>query len=307
MPDQANAKSPDARLLESAEQGDFAGAVEALDAGANVNARGEFENTPLIFAAQNGHLQIVELLLRAKPEIAAKGYCDMTALHLAARDGRTEVVQRLLQTGAFDNERLINDVLTVASMSVQGKRAIVDMIQGHRLKMLAPKAEAGDSQAQLFAASESGDLAQAQAALEAGASVTAHDDRGMDALSWAALRGHTEIVKLLIARGAKVDARNSSDWPPLGQACGQGHLETARVLLKAGADVNISFDGGKTPLMCAAYQGNTELAKLLLEHGANKAARTSEDDDGRSMTARDLAAMQGKREVVALLDEFKKT
>lgn len=296
---------PDQQLLKAAEEGDFAGAVEALNAGANVNARGQFENTPLIFAAQNGHLQIVELLLRAKPEIAAKGYCDMTALHLAARDGRTEVVQRLLQTGAFDNERLINDALTVASMSASGKRAIVDLIQGHRLKMLAPKADQ-NPQAQLFAASESGNLAQAQAALDQGAKTDAHDDRGMDALSWAALRGHTEIVKLLIARGAKVDARNSSDWPPLGQACGQGHIETARELLKAGANVNISFDGGKTPLMCAAYQGNVELAKLLLEHGANKAASMDEDDDGRSMTARDLAAMQGQREVVKLLDEFKK-
>lgn len=296
---------PDQQLLKAAEEGDFAGAVEALNAGANVNARGQFENTPLIFAAQNGHLQIVELLLRAKPEIAAKGYCDMTALHLAARDGRTEVVQRLLQTGAFDNERLINDALTVASMSASGKRAIADMIQAHRLKMLAPKADA-NPQSQLFAASESGNLAQAQAALDQGAKTDAHDDRGMDALSWAALRGHTEIVKLLIARGAKVDARNSSDWPALGQACGQGHLETARELLKAGADVNISFDGGKTPLMCAAYQGNVELAKLLLENGANKAASMDEDDDGRRMTARDLAAMQGQREVVKLLDEFKK-
>jgi ankyrin repeat protein len=190
-------------------------------------------------------------------------------------------------------------------MSASGKRAIVDLIAAHRLKMLAPKSD-GNALSQLFAASENGDLAQTQAALDAGASVTAQDDRGMDALSWAALRGHTEIVKLLIARGAKVDARNSSDWPALGQACGQGHLETARVLLNSGANVNISFDGGKTPLMCAAYQGNAELAKLLLEHGANKEARTNEDDDGRSMTARDLAAMQGQREVVKLLDEFRK-
>ncbi len=296
----------DKQLLKAAEEGDFAGVVEALKAGANVNARGQFENTPLIFAAQNGHAQIVELLLRSKPEIAAKGYCDMTALHLAARDGRTEVVQQLLQTGAFDSERLLNDALTVASMSAGGKRAIVDMIQGHRLKMLAPKADA-NPQSQLFASSEKGDLAQAQAALDQGAKVDAHDDRGMDALSWAALRGHTEIVKLLIARGAKVDARNSSDWPALGQACGQGHIEAARALLAAGANVNIAFDGGKTPLMCAAYQGNPELAKLLLEHGANKEARTNEDDDGRSMTARDLAAMQGQSEVMKLLDAFKKT
>ncbi len=296
---------PDKQLLKAAEEGDFASAVEALNAGANVNARGQFENTPLIFAAQNGHAQIVELLLRAKPEIAAKGYCDMTALHLAARDGRTEVVQRLLQTGAFDDERIINDALTVASMSASGKRVIVDMIQGHRLKMLAPKTDVADPQAQLFAASESGDLAQAQAALDQGAKTDAHDDRGMDALSWAALRGHTEIVKLLIARGAKVDARNSSDWPALGQACGQGHTQTARTLIEAGANVNISFEGGKTPLMCAAYQGNAELAKLLLEHGANKDARTNEDDDGRSMTARDLAVMQGQSGILKLLDTFK--
>jgi ankyrin repeat protein len=276
----------------------------ALAAGADINARGEFNNTPLILAAQNGHVEIVRELLARKADIGAKGYCDFTALHLAARDGRIECVNLLLDHGAASSERLIDDVLTVASMSVAGKKAIVEMLQQARLKLVSPAEVAGDANAQLIAAAEKGDRAGVEAALNAGANVNARDGRGMDALNWASLRGHAAIVKTLIQKGAPVNEPNSVGWPPLGQAAGQGRLDAVRELLAGGANANIRFDSGKTALMCAAYGGFTEIARVLLEAGADPGARTDENDEGEGgQTARDLAQIRGNREIVELLDK----
>ena len=52
-------------LLEAAEGGDHAAALVALEAGADVNARGPDGTTALIWAAYNGDAELVERLLAA--------------------------------------------------------------------------------------------------------------------------------------------------------------------------------------------------------------------------------------------------
>ena len=58
---------------------------------------------------------------------------------------------------------------------------------------------------ELWAATRAGDAARVTAALDKGADVNAKTRYGATALTFAADRGHVEIVKLLIARGADVN------------------------------------------------------------------------------------------------------
>jgi ankyrin repeat protein len=51
-------------------------------------------------------------------------------------------------------------------------------------------------------------------------------------LHYAASRGHTEIVKLLLGRGADVNARDYFDYTPLGDA--SPYPETAALLRQYG-------------------------------------------------------------------------
>ncbi len=221
----------------------------------------------------------------------------MTPLTLAARDGRVDVVKFLIEHGAASNERALNDAIMVGSMSATGTREIVDLLKNARLKTVAPAPRGmNDADARMIQAAASGDIAALEAAFNDGATVDARDDRGMDALSWAALRGHDAIVLGLLDRGADVNRLNSSGWPPLGQACGQGKLDVVQTLLARGANVNMAFDGGRTALMCAAYQGFTKIVEVLLEAGADPSMRHEH------ATARDLAARQGHRDIVEMLD-----
>lgn len=57
-------------------------------------------------------------------------------------------------------------------------------------------------------------------------------------LHWAALKGHSEVVELLLQHGANLNARNSSGRPALQEACMGDDLESVKVLLENGADVN---------------------------------------------------------------------
>ena len=57
--------APFARLCAACRQGDLKGCQEAILEGANINARDDFDYTPLILASLCGHFEAVRLLLEA--------------------------------------------------------------------------------------------------------------------------------------------------------------------------------------------------------------------------------------------------
>jgi serine/threonine-protein phosphatase 6 regulatory ankyrin repeat subunit B len=65
----------------------------------------------------------------------------------------------------------------------------------------------------------------------------------------------------------------------------KGHSEIVRLLLENNADINIKTSEGATALMISAANGHTEVVKLLLEKGADASLR---NEKGKS--AADVAA-----------------
>jgi ankyrin repeat protein len=125
------------------------------------------------------------------------------------------------------------------------------------------------------------------------------------ALGVAAIYGHTDTVRDLLARGADLEARNGSWQTPLYMAASRGHTDTMQVLLDAGAWVNppkIGRTPSPTPLQGASEFGvQSEAAQLLLDRGAKIDAQ---NESGH--TALMLAARSGNLEVVGLLNRLKR-
>jgi ankyrin repeat protein len=86
----------------------------------------------------------------------------------------------------------------------------------------------------------------------------------------AALKGHTDLVRKLIARGADV---NKPGWTPLHYAATGGHLAVIELLLEEHAFIDAESPNKTTPLMMAAHYGSLPSVKMLLEAGADPTMR----------------------------------
>lgn len=82
-------------------EGQLEDVTRLLQSRANIEARDDYNMTPLFWAAMEGHREIVDLLLEQKAEIEARDcVCGATPLLEAVRGGHREVVQILLEKHA---------------------------------------------------------------------------------------------------------------------------------------------------------------------------------------------------------------
>jgi len=115
----------------------------------------------------------------------------------------------------------------------------------------------------LIQAARSGNLADAKAAIAAGADLNARDDLRQMPLHWTAGNGHAELTRMLIEKGAEVNVRDPEHRTPLHWAAMMGHANIARLLIAKGAEVNVTDKWQRTPQHRATANGRTKVANLL--------------------------------------------
>lgn len=128
----AGIRSIDRILLEAASKGDLLETQKALASGAKLTTRDYYLNTPLSNAAVNGHLPVVNFLIKHKADLGVRNRRGETALMLAARFGHAEVVKVLLNHGADVN-----------LIDFSGWNALKFAEQGRHSKVIAQLKEAG--------------------------------------------------------------------------------------------------------------------------------------------------------------------
>jgi ankyrin repeat protein len=216
----ANAQADD--LVSAVGKADFARVKALLHAKANVNARDDHGNTPLIWATVAGspemaearrhatRLKMVRLLLAAGADVNFRDGLGNTALTEASFSGSREMLRALLDAGADVNAR-----------------------NGH-------------GATPLMRASESGNLEALRTLFEVKADVNAKDDQGFTALMLASQSGKMEVVRELLGAQADVRAKSANGLTASKLAWQNGHAEVARVV-DTQADGNPMAKNGSAP------------------------------------------------------------
>eukprot|EP00003_Mantamonas_plastica_P024372 TRINITY_DN452_c0_g4_i1.p1 TRINITY_DN452_c0_g4~~TRINITY_DN452_c0_g4_i1.p1 ORF type:complete len:249 (+),score=91.94 TRINITY_DN452_c0_g4_i1:289-1035(+) len=118
------------QLASAATKGDHITVKQLIDSGVNINEQDDdFQATALIWAAMNGHVECVNLLLDVDDvNLELKDDRKMTALTWAAKNGRVEAVKQLIDAGAQQK----NEALLIAAKSGQNKvvRLLLDDVEG---------------------------------------------------------------------------------------------------------------------------------------------------------------------------------
>ena len=115
-------------------------------------------------------------------------------------------------------------------------------------------------------------------------------------LMLAALKGHQQLARKLIAKGADV---NKTGWAPLHYAATGGHLEIIAMLLDQHAYIDAESPNATTPLMMAAHYGTPAAVRQLLEAGADPGLKNQ-----LGLSAIDFANRANRKEAASLIGAF---
>ncbi|KAK1754736.1 hypothetical protein QBC47DRAFT_384813 [Echria macrotheca] len=219
----------DIRLVNACTEGNLIAAQDLLTAGANPDAVVDMNSrkcTPLISAAENGHIDLVRLLFKSGASLDQMGTakrragssCDCSPLLAAVRAGNEEMAQLLLDLGATVEHALAanegtpsHTALTAAAASRNAELFKLLLFWNTSWSLglkqfdLLPdrNSQLGRKTDELLTASTQGKTQTAVELLRTGADINAISFRGT-ALSVAAQAKKPAVVKLLLKHGADV-------------------------------------------------------------------------------------------------------
>ena len=96
----------------------------------DLEARNEDDYTPLLMAAVNGHLSVVQCLFELGADKEARDDIGRTPLHMAADNGRLPVVQYLCELGADKEARDVDGMTPLHSAAQNGHLPVVKYLRG---------------------------------------------------------------------------------------------------------------------------------------------------------------------------------
>ena len=235
-----------------------------VQAKANVDAvdlRGE---TAFTIACANGHLELVQILVRAgcdRAYIDAKSTTDLTGLEVAEEVGHTNVVEWLTSV-----EEQTFAKLTFAGSGFDSPRPGGSINGNHAAKNTIRRVVRG-SDRELYDAAAEGTMERIDAAIGDGANVDcAVGDDGSTPLFIAAKKAHSNTVRILLRAGADIDKPTvKNTWTPFIIACYYGYLTIVQSLVRAGCDRMYLDAKGRDGRQWAEHKSQAAVARWLDE------------------------------------------
>ena len=206
-------------------------------------AAGAHDKTGLHWAAERDHVEVARVLLAAGADLEARTSWGESPLEWAATMGSGRVAELLLERGATG--LTLVQAAALGKLAVVEAFLASGVSGAAHARRLAPApadqwppdtAHArGDVLSDaLYAAARNGHDEVVKVLLDRGAEVDAKGFFGATGLMWAAVNGHASTVRLLLARGADTELRDAHfDGDALGWAREGGSQEIELLIQEA--------------------------------------------------------------------------
>ncbi|KAJ6586047.1 ankyrin repeat-containing domain protein [Mycena capillaripes] len=249
-----------------------------------------------LFAAVNGHQEMISLLIENGADVNAQGPCSGSAIQVASYFGHEAAVAFLIDNGADVNAQGGDYGTALQAAAFRGHDTVVRALvergadinaQGGRFRTALQasfKARNGGVVQLLLAKGADFNQQEGDDILEAAVRrgweeivrlVLNHERYSDAALRWASEHGDTQLVGLLLTNGADVNRRDKFNRSALIMVAKHGHIEVVQLLLVNGADINACSRECGTSLREASSNGHENVVQLLLVSGANPAMQTT--------------------------------
>ena len=284
--------------------------ILANDPGA-ANRLDSARNSPLHFAAREGHTHIVSLLLDAgaDPNQMEALTTGGRALFEAAAGNDLDTVRLLLEHGAEPNIYVDScgiPLTIVAHHHPDNCGAMQDLLRSYGAEDISWMTQVEERVRKLKADIDAAfDVEMIKQVIDNGVEedVNLLLERNPDAFSTLDVEGiislpeAPEAARRIIEAGMDVNRRDWASRTMLWYHAGQGHAEIVALLLDAGADIDAQDAiEGRTPLAYAAAGGHEGVVRLLLERGADPLSAA-----GPWATPIRCAEQAGHKEIVKIL------
>lgn len=239
--------------------------------------------TPLWYAAERGHLDVIEewIVSNREMDLGKLGSRHTDAIRVAKKKGRIAVIS-LLEEFEADPDRTVSELGRkrndrAASMKEKLNDAVSDGNENEVRKILEEIP---------------------------GIDINWKDSGDLSALYVACIEGHDKIVALLLAHpDVDVNQKDNDGNTPFMMACLYGRTTCVQLLLK---DVRVLLnepdDVGYTPLCYAAESGYLEVIRWWIASGRGVYLGESGNEYNDAIG---VASERGKTKVVSLLERFK--
>ncbi|XP_074580026.1 putative protein S-acyltransferase 23 isoform X1 [Curcuma longa] len=189
------------------------------------------------WAALNNFPNVALYVIEHGGDVNASDHRKQTALHWAAVNGSIPVADVLLQNGA-----------RVEAVDISGYRAVHVAAQYGQTSFLN------------------------RIIAKYGADHDATDNDGRSPLHWAAYKGYTDVIRLLLFRNAYQGRQDGNGCTPLHWAALSGNLEGCTVLVHSGdkRELVVKDRNGFTPANLAANRGHRHVAYILSNAGKRR-------------------------------------
>lgn len=229
----------------------------------NINVQDLNGFTPLMYACENGNIELANELINRKAEINIKNKEEKIALFIAIENNNLELVNLLLNNKSMVNIQTASIKYTPLMKAVEkGNEEVVKLLLKHQANVNEQNIHGKTA---LIIAVEKNNINLVKLLLDNKANPDIYSHTlNCNALNYASKHGYEEIVRLLLQYNAAIDPQDTSlSYTPLMYAARNNYHNILAMLLKYKANVNLINRFGKTAKDIALSNKHTNIIQLI--------------------------------------------